>query len=505
MKEGFDMVKHTFFYDESEHSRKISYDTVRDKNFEPNFVVAIVGCQTDSLEELESKYIELERAYKKFYSVDELKNNIIKVKKYKYGLNSFKKNDLNLITEVFSFINDNDFKVYISVNNKIEFIVNQLLKEYKNDLFIDADLFRYIVTKILNVYFPQNVIQVIYLDSNKFKTELKNFCLMLLNNNKNLPHKELENETINQLLIILNETSHDFDINWDYSFAFSGFKNFIIENKYEVTSLYIDQEGNGSTYFAAIEEGFIKTVEADSASNFGIRIADFVAGTISRFIINIAKQTRYTSIDDAKNIKLLDEQWFNLSKDMFECYKTLKNAIVGTHRSFYKFTNSLYTDDFLCFISLLNYIDKFDDFQSFIKDKTINHSLELNNLALKNLYEKFDSMRSKLKLQPVNAGNKEFYINGKGAICYFDYNRHKYLLIKNGSTKYHVLSVGLFGKFEKACVTIRTESGPVLYLLPDQLLPWAFDMVALANAGRDLFPTDVIFTFVKGKYYVDLD
>lgn len=89
-----------------------------------------------------------------------------------------------MITEVFSFINDNDFKVYISVNNKIEFIVNQLLKEYKNDLFIDADLFRYIVTKILNVYFPQNVIQAIYLDSNKFKTELKNFCLMLLNNNK---------------------------------------------------------------------------------------------------------------------------------------------------------------------------------------------------------------------------------------------------------------------------------------------------------------------------------
>ena len=76
-----------------------------------------------------------------------------------------------MITEVFSFINDNDFKVYISVNNKIEFIVNQLLKEYKNDLFIDADLFRYIVTKILNVYFPQNVIQAIYLDSNKFKTE----------------------------------------------------------------------------------------------------------------------------------------------------------------------------------------------------------------------------------------------------------------------------------------------------------------------------------------------
>ena len=47
---------------------------------------------------------------------------------------------------------------------------------------------------------------------------------MLLNNNKNLPHKELENEAINQLLIILNETSHDFDINWDYSLLFQVLK-----------------------------------------------------------------------------------------------------------------------------------------------------------------------------------------------------------------------------------------------------------------------------------------
>ena len=91
------MAKHTFFYDESEHSRKISYETIKAENFEPNFVVAIVGCPTDLLGELENKYNELEKYYKSFYSVVELKSEIVKEKKYKYGLKSFKKNDLNLV------------------------------------------------------------------------------------------------------------------------------------------------------------------------------------------------------------------------------------------------------------------------------------------------------------------------------------------------------------------------------------------------------------------------
>lgn len=499
------MSKYFFFYDESEHSRKLSYETINADNFKPDFVVAMIGFRTESLDNLKSQFMELEAKYKEFYCVKELKSEIIKEKKFRFGLKTLKKNDLNFINDIFTFISNNDIKIFISVQNKIEFIIDQLLKDYHNDVFLDADLFRYTVTKIINVYYPKNVINSIYSDAESFTNELKKFCNTLLEHNKNLEHKEEENNAIMQLLDILDKASKDLKINWEYNFAFSGFSNFIIEHNCDVEILYIDKEGIGNTLAAAKKSGFENSIEVDSNDNFGIRIADFVAGTISRFIINITKQTRYTSIDDAKNIKLLDEQWFNLSKDMFECYKTLKKAIVGTHISFYKYTNSLYTDHFLYFISLLNYIDKFDDFQSFIKDKTIYHSFELNNVALKNLYEKFDSMRSKLKLQPVNTGNIEFYINGKGAICYFDYNRHEYLLIKNGSTKYHVLSVGLFGKFEKACVTIRTESGPVLYLLPDQLLPWAFDMVALANAGMDLFPSDVIFTFVKGKYYVDLD
>lgn len=203
-----------------------------------------------------------------------------------------------------------------------------MLKDYENDLFIDADLFRYVVTKMLNVYFPRNLIKSIYHDINNFKNELRKFCLDLLTKNKNLPHKEIENEAINQLLIILDETSNDFKINWDYTFAFSGFKSFINENRYEVSTLYIDKEGSGNTYSAAIEEGFLNSLEIDSTNNFGVRLADFVAGTISRFIISIANEINYSSINDSMNLKLLSNMWFDLNKETFVCYKILKKFLL---------------------------------------------------------------------------------------------------------------------------------------------------------------------------------
>ena len=42
-KEALRMSKHYFFYDESEHSRKISYKTVSALNYYDNFIAMIVG------------------------------------------------------------------------------------------------------------------------------------------------------------------------------------------------------------------------------------------------------------------------------------------------------------------------------------------------------------------------------------------------------------------------------------------------------------------------------
>lgn len=44
-----------FFYDESEHSRKINYSTITSAGYYDNFVVSIVGCSNEYYRQLEKR------------------------------------------------------------------------------------------------------------------------------------------------------------------------------------------------------------------------------------------------------------------------------------------------------------------------------------------------------------------------------------------------------------------------------------------------------------------
>lgn len=56
-------LKYHFYYDETEHSRKINYSTISAENYYDNFTSAIVGWGTDKEEQIQKKYIEFEEKY----------------------------------------------------------------------------------------------------------------------------------------------------------------------------------------------------------------------------------------------------------------------------------------------------------------------------------------------------------------------------------------------------------------------------------------------------------
>ena len=97
-------IEYNLYYDESEHSRKITNKTITASNFAVDFIASVVGIPTVN-DDIECRYLDLEERYKDIYGVSELKSSIIKKAKYKYGLKSFKKNDLDLIKDIFSFVN----------------------------------------------------------------------------------------------------------------------------------------------------------------------------------------------------------------------------------------------------------------------------------------------------------------------------------------------------------------------------------------------------------------
>ena len=71
-------MKYSFFYDESEHSRKINKETILSNNFAYDFVSVIVGCKVCNENAIFNNYLLFENTYKEKFTVNELKSEIIK-------------------------------------------------------------------------------------------------------------------------------------------------------------------------------------------------------------------------------------------------------------------------------------------------------------------------------------------------------------------------------------------------------------------------------------------
>ena len=497
-------IEYNLYYDESEHSRKITNKTITASNFAVDFIASVVGIPTVN-DDIESRYLDLEKRYKDIYGVSELKSSIIKKAKYKYGLKSFKKNDLDLIKDIFSFVNKHEILIYITSQNKIEYLVNQLLNMYQNDLFVDADLLRYSVTKIINQYMPDSVIEAIYNKDLNFIRNIKIFANQLLAKNKDVVSKTTENEALKQLVVLLDEYDKNIVLDWNYSISFYGLSKYVSEQNIILNNLYIDKEGSGKTLNSAIDCGFDSTYEVDSNDCYGVRLADFVAGVVSRFVISIHDNLKYKNINDGKNLKFLDPQWFAINEGMFSLYKLICKVIIKQSNSWSKIWCSNYSDSLLYFICLINYFDSFDSFDEYNKISYLDHSYYVNDRVLNALKERFTLLQIKLKIEEIKPQqNVDYYINSRGAICFYDFNKHPTLNISQSGKIYNVLCVGFFGRMEKACITIVENNSPVCYLLPDELMEWAISCVGIANSGVNLFPSYVLFGIKNNRYYAEI-
>lgn len=76
------MSKYNFYYDESEHSRKINYDTINSNNYYDNFVTMIVGWSDEEANILQ-RYATFENKYadRKDHN-GEIKSTMLKQKQF---------------------------------------------------------------------------------------------------------------------------------------------------------------------------------------------------------------------------------------------------------------------------------------------------------------------------------------------------------------------------------------------------------------------------------------
>lgn len=500
------MSTYNFYYDESEHSRVINYNTVSAANYYDNFVAMIVGWSADNDDVLQ-RHAAFETKYADRKDRNgEIKSTMFQQKQFKYGFASVNKHNALFMKDFLSLF-DEEIHIYFSVVSKIEYLVLQLFEGYRNSFLVDADLMKYSVTKALVMYRPKDIIKCLYDSPEDFLKQLKKFFQDRIQYNQSNPKlKQTETRAFRQILLILDDISGEPKLDWDYHMSFDGFKKYLNEKKIQSYNLIIDKEGEegeeSKTLSAAREIGLENSDEANSAEYQGLRMADMMAGIISKLLKGLCDSLRYKSVDEGTQKKILDRNWFCLSEVQLELYKKLYRIICEWQSAWFKSYSGIYSDDLILFIALLNYMNHFESAEQIRKDidKQGEH---FNSFACKHLAMYFEQGRCKLPLEPVIPIDKESFWNQRGGKVYFDSKKQQLLPLHEGTQVFEVLSVGVDQSLTPT-VTILKDGEPLCFRLPEEFSEWAHNLVGMAAIGVKVFPSKVSITKLREKYYVDI-
>lgn len=497
-----------FYYDESEHSRKINYNTVSDSNYYDNFVSVIVGWSKEKEQVLFKKYQSFETKYAQRKDKDgELKSKTLKKKQFEFGFASMTKPNVQFVDDFLSLF-DGEIEFYYSIASKIEYLVLQLFSEYKSNFFFDADAMKYSITKSLVVYRPEKVVNCLFNSPESFVDVLKDFFRERIECNKeNIKLKVAESQAFSDILNYLENVSIVPKLDWVYDMPFYGFQKYLEEEKITDYILTLDKEGEegqeSKTLQTARLIGLQNTAEVDSLSCCGVRMADMMAGIMTKLLKSLCDSLRYHSLEEGVQKKVLVAKWFQMNEAQLGLYKKLYKIICEWDHARCKSYAGIYSDDLVTFIALLNYMNHFESVKQIYDEGLSMQGEYFNSFSCKQLEDYFDRRKNKLPIEPITDTNKEFFINKRGAKVFFDIEKQPIFLINEGSQTATVLSVGM-SNMALPLITVLEDEKPVCYRLPQELSDWAYTVIGIANMGENLFPAQVTFSKRNGSYYADI-
>ena len=188
-------MKYIFFYDETEHSRKINYETVTANNYYDNFITGIVGWKAEEDECISDRYLAFESKYAYRKKDGELKSQTMKAKDFRLGFASLNNHTIEFYENLVSLF-DEKIIIYFSVFSKIEYVISQLFVNYHSSMFVDVDYMKYSIIKAINVYRPQNVIEAIY----KEPQILVNTTVVIISSKTNFVAKNSPNGAVKVIM-----------------------------------------------------------------------------------------------------------------------------------------------------------------------------------------------------------------------------------------------------------------------------------------------------------------
>lgn len=281
---------------------------------------------------------------------------------------------------------------------------------------------------------------------------------------------------------------------------FAGFNLYLNEQRIDDYKLVIDREGEKqSTLRAVWNLGHIDVIESDSKDSFGIRMADFTAGIIAKFMKSLCEALT-SDYGDLQKV-ILDGKWFDLTDIQYGLYGKLHYVLSGINDCWYKSYAGVFADDLIVFIALLEYMD------SNASDKmkcSLNMQGEyFNHYSLQCLEARFERIHNKLPVEPISIREGEYFINKWGAKVFVDSEKQPELIVENGQRECYVMNAG-FDRKGVPTITIKENGKYECYRIPGELSEWVQTLVGFVTMGEMILPSKVLFTKKDGRWYADL-
>lgn len=209
------MVRYCFYYDESEHSRKINFKTVKAENYYDNFIATIVGWKDENEKAIFKEYTLFEEKYAARKSNGELKSQTLKQNQFENGFASLNKNNVCFLNDFLSVF-DSNIPIYFAAISKVEFIITQLFEGYKNSFFCDMDAMKYSIVKTILVYQPKEIMEGVFENTGELIVSLRAFFKERIQKNRaNLSLKQSETDAFEEILRVIDDVQEIKTIEWD--------------------------------------------------------------------------------------------------------------------------------------------------------------------------------------------------------------------------------------------------------------------------------------------------
>lgn len=412
-------MNYVFYFDETFHEEKITIKPngtinalLEDKN---NCYVGVFwGCKQEKLPEVIEPLIDLEKKYKKAFTLSdtkEFKSTTFSPKNFKYGICSFSQLILKYYEDLFQLLLKVNPIIQINIVSKIEWMLRSVFIHAKLPPYINANAFFYSLTKFFIVYQPKEVFAqmaaVCDMESaEQFRLYLIQIIDKVVQATQHIQRKQKEINALSELSIILEDTVFEtaFESKFDFIYLanFEGLCNLLSEKNIDLKHIKIVIDREEETFKAAQQFQFGKVKQADSKNSIQIRLADHLCGFVGKMIKALTDDlsqkeeriTDYNRINKEALVdkRLLSQKWFNLDERRYSLYKLIYNVLVVNCEAYWATMTMSYSDQATSFYSLLRYINSYEDYTQFKAVELSAHTEYFNTCCLEEMSRAYSEL-----------------------------------------------------------------------------------------------------------------